>query len=83
MLSSTVNAYFSPTQNEIVFPAAILQPPFYQTNANKTIDFNINDELSLFKQENVNQLLQNDLITLCCNYGAIISVINHEMKPWV
>jgi putative endopeptidase len=29
MAPFTVNAYFSPTMNEIVFPAAILQPPFF------------------------------------------------------
>ena len=29
MSPPTVNAYFSPTKNEIVFPAGILQPPFY------------------------------------------------------
>ena len=34
MTPQTVNAYYSPTLNEIVFPAAILQPPFYH----KSID---------------------------------------------
>ena len=29
MTPQTVNAYYSPTKNEIVFPAAILQPPFF------------------------------------------------------
>ncbi len=29
MTPQTVNAYYSPTRNEIVFPAAILQPPFF------------------------------------------------------
>ncbi|HLY79577.1 MAG TPA: M13 family metallopeptidase, partial [Caulobacteraceae bacterium] len=29
----TVNAYYSPTRNEIVFPAAILQPPFFDMKA--------------------------------------------------
>ena len=29
MTPQTVNAYFSPLQNEIVFPAGILQPPFF------------------------------------------------------
>lgn len=33
MSPQTVNAYFSPPMNEIVFPAAILQPPFYGINA--------------------------------------------------
>jgi predicted metalloendopeptidase len=29
MTPQTVNAYYNPTLNEIVFPAAILQPPFF------------------------------------------------------
>src|SRR5690606_11985154 len=33
MSPQTVNAYFNPTNNELVFPAAILQPPFYYFKA--------------------------------------------------
>ncbi len=33
MTPQTVNAYYNPTANEIVFPAAILQPPFYDPKA--------------------------------------------------
>ena len=33
MTPQTVNAYYSPVKNEIVFPAAILQPPFFDPNA--------------------------------------------------
>jgi putative endopeptidase len=33
MSPQTVNAYYNPLQNEIVFPAAILQPPFFDMNA--------------------------------------------------
>jgi putative endopeptidase len=29
MTPQTVNAYYNPPMNEIVFPAAILQPPFF------------------------------------------------------
>ena len=45
-----VNAFFSPTRNEIIFPAAILQPPFFDPNADPAM-----------------------------NYGAIGSVIGHEI----
>ena len=34
-----VNAYYNPTQNEIVFPAAILQPPFYNYQADAAVNF--------------------------------------------
>ena len=50
MTPPTVNAYYDPEMNEIVFPAGILQPPFFDPNA---------DDAS--------------------NYGAIGSVIGHEM----
>ncbi|HEY4583297.1 MAG TPA: M13-type metalloendopeptidase, partial [Lysobacter sp.] len=33
MSPQTVNAYYNPSMNEIVFPAAILQPPFFDPNA--------------------------------------------------
>jgi putative endopeptidase len=33
MSPQTVNAYYNPLQNEIVFPAAILQPPFFDPSA--------------------------------------------------
>ncbi|PKP51684.1 MAG: hypothetical protein CVT95_00245 [Bacteroidetes bacterium HGW-Bacteroidetes-12] len=34
-----INAYFSPTMNEIVFPAAILQPPFFNPDADDAINY--------------------------------------------
>lgn len=39
MSPQTVNAYFSPTFNEIVFPAAILQPPFYDYLADDAVNY--------------------------------------------
>jgi len=39
MTPQTVNAYYSPTMNEIVFPAAILQPPFFDMYAEDAINF--------------------------------------------
>jgi predicted metalloendopeptidase len=50
MTPPTVNAYYSPLKNEIVFPAGILQPPFFDVDADDA-----------------------------ANYGAIGSVIGHEM----
>jgi len=50
MTPSTVNAYYNPPVNEIVFPAGILQPPYFNPNADDAV-----------------------------NYGAIGSVIGHEM----
>lgn len=39
MPPQTVNAYYSSTFNEIVFPAAILQPPFYDYQADKAMNY--------------------------------------------
>ena len=39
MTPQTVNAYYSPTFNEIVFPAGILQPPFYDYRADAAVNF--------------------------------------------
>jgi predicted metalloendopeptidase len=50
MTPRTVNAYYSISANEIVFPAGILQPPFFHKD-----------------------------LPIAINYGAIGSVIGHEM----
>jgi putative endopeptidase len=39
MTPQTVNAYYNPTFNEIVFPAAILQAPFFDANADMAINY--------------------------------------------
>ena len=39
MSPQTVNAYFNPFNNEIVFPAAILQPPFYDYMADDAVNY--------------------------------------------
>jgi putative endopeptidase len=39
MPPQTVNAYFNPMNNEIVFPAAILQPPFYNFTADEAVNY--------------------------------------------
>jgi putative endopeptidase len=39
MTPQTVNAYYNPSYNEIVFPAAILQPPFYDYKADEAVNY--------------------------------------------
>ncbi|WP_027377705.1 M13 family metallopeptidase [Kaistella palustris] len=39
MTPQTVNAYYNPLNNEIVFPAAILQPPFFNPKADAAVNF--------------------------------------------
>ncbi|MEO1614703.1 MAG: M13 family metallopeptidase [Planctomycetota bacterium] len=39
MTPQTINAYYNPTMNEIVFPAAILQPPFFNLAADNAVNY--------------------------------------------
>ena len=39
MSPQTVNAYYNSTRNEIVFPAAILQPPFFDPDADPALNY--------------------------------------------
>ena len=39
MYPQTVNAYYNPTTNEICFPAAILQPPFFDPQADDAVNY--------------------------------------------
>ncbi len=39
MTAQTVNAYYNASNNEIVFPAAILQPPFFDVNADDAVNY--------------------------------------------
>jgi len=48
MTPQTVNAYYNPVMNEIVFPAAILQPPFFGLGADDAVNYG---EISLAGQE--------------------------------
>jgi endothelin-converting enzyme len=72
MTPQTVNAYFSPQLNEIVFPAAILQPPFYH-KSEETIDFPIEQHIRDYcKKHNLDMVLP-------VNLGGIGAVIAHEI----
>ena len=70
MLPQTVNAYFNPTVNEIVFPAAILQPPFYHSTID-SVDFDYSEDFFPVSDE------FNPLIPI--NLGGIGAVIAHEI----
>ena len=39
MTPQTINAYYDPTPNQITFPAAILQPPFFDPNADPAVNY--------------------------------------------
>jgi len=39
MTPQTINAYYNPLNNEIVFPSAILQPPFFDPNADDAVNY--------------------------------------------
>ncbi len=39
MTPATVNAYYNPSNNEIVFPAAIMQPPFFNSEADDAVNY--------------------------------------------
>ena len=39
MTPQTINAYYNPVMNEIVFPAAILQPPFFNLEADDAVNY--------------------------------------------
>jgi putative endopeptidase len=39
MTPQEINAYYNPSNNEIVFPAAILQPPFFDPNADAAVNY--------------------------------------------
>lgn len=39
MTPQTINAYYNPVMNEIVFPAAILQPPFFNLDADNAVNY--------------------------------------------
>jgi len=70
MTPQTVNAYYDPQSNEICFPAAILQPPFYYKNIKdlKSVEFDL---------DGIPKDTPGILDALNC--GGICSVIAHEI----
>lgn len=75
MCPQVVNAYFHPLHNEIVFPAAILQPPYFNTEQGD-IDFEYLNEYSDSKLEDT---INMDLVLHAANCGGICAVIAHEI----
>jgi len=69
MTPQTVNAYFHPLHNEIVFPAAILQPPFFHRSLDQA-------QFDVAVAEGLNP----DDVLLALNLGACGAVISHEIS---
>jgi len=70
MTPQTVNAYYSPSSNEICFPAAILQPPFYYKNL---------DEIDAIEFDLAGIPKDTPGLLDALNCGGICSVIAHEI----
>jgi hypothetical protein len=62
MSPQTVNAYYNPSYNEIVFPAAILQPPFYNYQADEAV--NMVELVELLVTKSLMVLMIQDLVTM-------------------
>lgn len=75
MAPQVINAYFHPLHNEIVFPAAILQPPFFHMTES-TIDFDYLDDDGLDQDQST---INTDLLVYAANCGGICAVIAHEI----
>ncbi|GBG34068.1 Endothelin-converting enzyme 1 [Hondaea fermentalgiana] len=74
MPPSMVNAYFHPQQNVIVFPAAIIQPPFYSRTMSD-VQFDLPERLQGSLSDAVKEL-----VLRAANSGGIVAVIAHEIS---
>jgi putative endopeptidase len=91
MTPQTVNAYYNPSLNEIVFPAAILQPPFFDLKADDAVNYGaigavigheighgFDDEGSTFDGDGVlkNWWTPQDLAAFKAKTGALVAQYN-------
>jgi putative endopeptidase len=91
MNPQTVNAYYNPSLNEIVFPAAILQPPFFDLNADDAVNYGaigavigheighgFDDQGSTFDGDGVlkNWWTESDLTAFKAKTGALVAQYN-------
>jgi putative endopeptidase len=91
MNPQTVNAYYNPSLNEIVFPAAILQPPFFDLNADDAVNYGaigavigheighgFDDQGSTFDGNGVlkNWWTESDLTAFKAKTGALVAQYN-------
>ena len=58
MTPQTINAYYSPVTNEICFPAAILQPPFFDPNVDEAVNEVIMERETVLTEENIDDILE-------------------------
>ena len=76
MTPSTINAYYNPSVNEIVFPAAILQPPFFHKDYPKATNFGaigvvIGHELTHGFDDQGSQC-ESQKSTVPCDHGPVL-----------
>lgn len=90
MTPQTVNAYYLPTKNEIVFPAGILQAPFYARNHPKCVGGRraggwgwglqvAGSRAGGGIQIHHHVLIQHSSLTRALNFGGIGVVMGHEL----